>query len=389
MIKINIVYLKNIDEVLNRKSALGSYIFCLAGLLNDKCSVYINNVPFKDLTQYETNKISIAPKKRWFVKLIPSFLKQHLKLQRLFQTNESNLHKLINQNVSACDFVLEYYTLGSDAGMQMAKKSGAKLILVYDAPVEEEYRFFNGSIPNKYLKKIRANENNSLKNAYKVVCYSNAVKQFLMLKFKLDEKMVFIHQNVDFSRFTFYNSNKNYEVINICFIGSFLKWHHVDFLIKAVKHVVKHTTQIKVFLIGEGQLLHECRKLVQELKLQDYVVFTGYLDGNELESYKQIMNLGVMPGSNWYGAPNKIFEYGAAGMAVLAPNTPTIVDIFEQTNGIKYFNNEDYADFEIKFEEAVLELKSGLSNSAVRLNDFVRSNYNAEKTTSFYTLLFK
>jgi glycosyltransferase involved in cell wall biosynthesis len=39
------------------------------------------------------------------------------------------------------------------------------------------------------------------------------------------------------------------------------------------------------------------------------------------------MDICVMPGSNWYGSPVKVFEYGILGKAVIAPDNGPLRDI--------------------------------------------------------------
>src|SRR5207249_2160599 len=49
--------------------------------------------------------------------------------------------------------------------------------------------------------------------------------------------------------------------------------------------------------------------------------------------YVAAMDLAVMPSSNWYGSPVKLFEYGAMARAVIAPDTPPVREIL--TDGVE------------------------------------------------------
>lgn len=52
------------------------------------------------------------------------------------------------------------------------------------------------------------------------------------------------------------------------------------------------------------------------------------------------MDITVMADSNWYGSPVKIFEYGALGKAVIAPNTDPVLDVMKNMqDGILCNNN--------------------------------------------------
>jgi glycosyltransferase involved in cell wall biosynthesis len=44
-------------------------------------------------------------------------------------------------------------------------------------------------------------------------------------------------------------------------------------------------------------------------------------------TYIDLMDITVMARSNWYGSPVKIFEYGAMGKAIIAPDTVPVRDV--------------------------------------------------------------
>ncbi len=240
---------------------------------------------------------------------------------------------------------------------------------------------------------IRKNEVDSLAFADKIVVYSDAVKDYLL---KISDNRIKEHQfvyfqNVDFTRFDVLNNEKSFDCpqINICFIGSFLKWHQVDFLIEAFKKIIESGIQAKLFLVGDGMermnIQNQVESLTEEIKSQ--IEFTGYLDGESLYNLKKEMHIGVMPGSNWYGAPSKIFEYGAMKMAVVAPNTPTISFLFNQDE-VQLFERRNQKDFTDKLLDLVKDRNKIKTFSDV-LNQKIVATYNLENSKKFYKNLFK
>jgi glycosyltransferase involved in cell wall biosynthesis len=46
-------------------------------------------------------------------------------------------------------------------------------------------------------------------------------------------------------------------------------------------------------------------------------------------------DLGVLAGSPWYSSPIKLFEYGAAGLAIVAPQVEAVAEVLEDgTEGL-------------------------------------------------------
>jgi glycosyltransferase involved in cell wall biosynthesis len=143
----------------------------------------------------------------------------------------------------------------------------------------------------------------------------------------------------------------------------------------------------RLLLLGYGQEWEKIQQQVAVSRWTKKIELPGFTDGEELVKQKLRMHVGVMPGSNWYGAPNKIFEYGAAGMAVLAPDTPTITDLFKN-NEISLFEWNNANDAFVKLQEIVqsAELRARLQHN---LQQHIRLTYSAKNTENFYLGVFK
>jgi len=387
-LKLLILYTKDTQEIFNRKSAIGSYINCLGGLLNSSnVEVYLNGLTNSEMNRVESSNRIVKQSKLSFVKkLIPKVVKRFVMDKKHVKLVEDFKNKLM-ASPQKYDAILEFYNLGSNVGMEMSKKLDIPLYITYDGPIVEEYEFFNGGKPFG-LKEILRKEKESLIQASKIVVYSNPMKSFVKNITGIHSN-IFIHQNVDFTRFDVFNDNKDVESsgLNICFIGSFLKWHNVEMLVDAFESVIKKGLNANLFLIGDGVERVKIQSHVKKLPidLQSKIKFTGFLDGDKLFEVKKKMHIGVMPGSNWYGAPNKIFEYGAMNMAVLAPNTPTILDLFtdDEVLFFKWKNQPDLNNSLFKIIEDKL-FRNGLAKS---LNNLVSIKYTESNTKEFYSNL--
>jgi glycosyltransferase involved in cell wall biosynthesis len=73
--------------------------------------------------------------------------------------------------------------------------------------------------------------------------------------------------------------------------------------------------------------MNELKKQVDKLGLREQVLFTGNVSFLDVKDYMALFSVGVMPKYNGYGSPVKIFEYGAMGLPVIAPNNGPVNDV--------------------------------------------------------------
>jgi len=78
----------------------------------------------------------------------------------------------------------------------------------------------------------------------------------------------------------------------------------------------------RLVIVGDGPALPEIKVLAQELGLDDAVVFSGYLMGDELAAQMSDFDIGVIPDpKNSFNdklSMNKVFEYSAMGIPIAA-----------------------------------------------------------------------
>ena len=178
------------------------------------------------------------------------------------------------------------------------------------------------------------------------------------------------------------------ETLNIGFIGSFLKWHRVDLLLNVFTKLKSEGYDLHLYLLGMGEKYSEIREEVALNKYKNNITMPGFSDGAELLNFKKKMHIGVMPGSNWYGAPNKIFEYGASRMAVVAPDTPTIQDLFTDKSDVLLFENGSEDGLYTALKQ-LCENQQQIPLLAENLYQKIRTNYSKNHTFAFYNQLIK
>lgn len=311
--------------------------------------------------------------------LMPLALKEKIKMGRLLKHSKLLEEEIINTDFQA-DVIIELYKLGSRLGHDLKKRFNCPLIVYYDSPVVEQYEDI-WKIKAPYKSQLIDRQSMTIKAADRIIAYSNPVKEYLTNMGATGEITIF--QTLDYSRLT-KQEKITKDGVNIGFVGSFMPWHRVDLLVRAFDEICSNTKKdCTLHLVGKGECYEEIKTLVANCESKNKIIMHGFLDGASLMNIKSKLDIGVMPGSNWYGIPTKVYEYGAAGIASIAPDTPTIADIFTNNRDITLFKWDDYEDFKLKLH-ALIENDSQRQALVAGLNTKIASEHTLEIAINNY-----
>ena len=274
------------------------------------------------------------------------------------------------------DLIVEFHTVGSTVGADLAKFWSVDFSIVFDAPTEEQYYEMHGT-KTVYWKNIKSAELESIQLANKVMVYSDSCQEYLKLKYNPSAQISILPCVINKKVI----ERSEEEHFNIGFVGSFLKWHKVDELVKAFQKFVDIHPEARLQLIGAGEEWRNVKKIVTDLNLTEKVEMPGFVSEEELIKYKSGFSVAIMPGSNWYGSPLKLFEYGAAGIPFIAPNTPTIRSIFEKNEHCRFLSDDNRVESifnELSFLKQNPEESSRLGKNAQAyiVNEFGEEKYS-------------
>jgi glycosyltransferase involved in cell wall biosynthesis len=140
----------------------------------------------------------------------------------------------------------------------------------------------------------------------------------------MDPNRVFIVRSIpDVSRFRRVEANQSLKKGRkhlAGYVGIMGAQDGVDLLVKAMAHLV-HTEgrqDVQCAIIGSGTELPYLQQLSRDLKVDDYVTFTGFLSGQPLLQSLSAFDVGVIPDpKNTYNdkiSMNKVFEYMSLGI---------------------------------------------------------------------------
>lgn len=121
------------------------------------------------------------------------------------------------------------------------------------------------------------------------------------------------------------------------FVGGLSAWHRLDLLVEVFARLRQQDLDVRLMIVGEGVEGEALVELARRQGVLDRSVFVGKVAHAEIPSHLAAMDIGVVPHSNEYRSPIKLFEYMGQGRAVVAPRTEPIADVVQDgVNGLLF-----------------------------------------------------
>lgn len=275
--------------------------------------------------------ISVGVYRKMVRKLLPHFIAMRLRDGARIQYGKTYAERLIRIALEQKpDLILETHIALSLAGKIASERLGIPLVLDDCSPAWEEEQVYGVGLKEQAIKIYRE----VTSHARLVVAVNETMRGYLLRDGLSPRTVISVPNGFDDSIFYPGIDSSQYrqkyhipeDAIVIVFVGSFQPYHRVDLLLRAFQ-AIKERTKTYLLLVGDGGSLPESQTLAVRLGLSDRVRFTGRISYQDVPFYIAAGDIAVMPATNDYGNPMKIYEYMAVGRAVVAPNQPTITEI--------------------------------------------------------------
>jgi len=181
-------------------------------------------------------------------------------------------------------------------------------------------------------------EKKAFQNADGLVFVSKRLREIILNAYPDVKTPNIVSPNASNKNIFFFDENKkqaskanlNLEDKQVCgFIGCFAFWHGVHHFMEKMAPRLKQHPNLVLLLIGDGETLPRVREIVAEHQLEDQVVLTGNVPHGEIINYVRAMDFSVLPSSNEYGSPMKMFELMGSGVPLVAADYPPVVEVLE------------------------------------------------------------
>ena len=244
-------------------------------------------------------------------------------------------------------FVWEKHDLFSGSGLKLAQKYEVPYISYVHAPVVWEAEKW-GVKRFSWGQFLERREAAVLKKADVVAVVSKEVKAKLIQLGVQKEKILVSPMAVDPELYNVPRQDTDRlkeklglkEKFTIGWTGSFRGFHGLEQIINAFQKVVKNNPNTVLILVGEGKERTGIESLVNSLGIRQNVIFTGRIPYREIPLYLSVFDLavaGAKTAVNFHYSPQKIRDYMAAGVPVLAPDAGEVSYIFQNQVHLRLF----------------------------------------------------
>lgn len=159
----------------------------------------------------------------------------------------------------------------------------------------------------------------------------------------------------------------------LLFVGRLSEKKGIEYIIKAMAIIIKNDKNIKLWIIGSGELEGDLKSLVNKLQLNDHIEFRGKVGEEELIESYILADIMIVPSivtsyGDTEGMPVVIMEALASGKPIITTDVGGITDaIMDGDTGIlvQQKSSEELAKkiYELINDE---ELREHLSKNAVK-----------------------
>jgi glycosyltransferase involved in cell wall biosynthesis len=110
------------------------------------------------------------------------------------------------------------------------------------------------------------------------------------------------------------------------FVGFVRAWHGLGAVLRAMA-AAPARPRVALQVVGEGPARADLEALAASLGIAERVRFTGLAARAEVPALVSGFDIALQPASVPYASPLKVFEYMAAGRAIVAPDQPNIREV--------------------------------------------------------------
>ncbi|MGH6878502.1 MAG: glycosyltransferase family 4 protein, partial [Rhizomicrobium sp.] len=230
------------------------------------------------------------------------------------------------------DIVYERYNLYLLAGIWFKRLRSVPLILEVNAPLVRERASFGG-LGLAFLAVIL--ERWVWRNADFVLPVTGVLADEIRAAGTPAERIMIIPNAIDPANFPSDDDGGAVrktlglqEQVVLGFTGFVRDWHGLDRVLKLLARD-DIPRDLHFLIVGDGPAIPKLTIEARELGVANRITFAGLVGRDRLAGHVAAFDIGLLPDCVAYCSPLKLFEYMAAGKAIVAPDQPNIREVLE------------------------------------------------------------
>jgi len=246
--------------------------------------------------------------------------------------------------------------------------------------------------PNRLIishKKWARKEIEWLGDMDKLITVSQGIKDRIISKGVPQKDVLLVPNTISTTLFDGYAideiiTERMQSSFNLIYVGGFVSNRGLEHVIEGMKELQKFADDIRLILVGDGDIRHKLEKLVDNNNLIEVVKFEGWHDQDKIKSYLSNAEVGLVPFKRTpqtdNSSSNKLFQYMYYELPILGTNCTSVKKLVEQENcGIIYESDNTETFIEsVKKLYTDSELRKNLGSNGKKA---VLEKYSWEITT--------
>jgi len=211
----------------------------------------------------------------------------------------------------------------SRSGLVVAHSLGVPLVMEVNGLLANDVRSMYRSLAEPYGAAL---ERRKLRSADVVVTVSPGLADALVELGAVRDRVVVVPNSVSVERLASPRIAADKPSVTIGWVGHLMQWHReaLGMLIEIAPDVLRRAPRAEFVVIGGGPGLEQLKERVAGAGLAGRFRFTGTVPSDEVPGLLADVDIGVIPAVFDYAFPVKLVEFGAAGLAVVAPRSESL-----------------------------------------------------------------
>lgn len=222
------------------------------------------------------------------------------------------------------------------------------------------------------------------KNFFKIIWVSQSAFDNYIFKNKIKEKSIVLYNVINKEEVvnSIEKDNKNYDTFDIIYLGRLTYAKNPERLIEIIRDIKTRGYNIRVVIVGIGELYENVEELIDKYKLNENVKLFGYVTN----PYKILNSSKILVMTSRYeGTPMCALEAIALGKPIISTITDGLVDIIEDgKTGFLSNSNSEIAEKIIELLNNERKYKSMVDNVKIKNDEINNIEDYCERMREFY-----
>ncbi len=234
------------------------------------------------------------------------------------------VYRRLVEAARACeaDFIYERHALSNTAGVRAARSLGVPLLLEVNSPLATERSAHETLVLQRWAE---ASERRVFDRADRLLVVTQVLADMLIAQGLPAERVRVIPNGANLSLYPVEALPARDDVV-VGFTGFFRPWHGIEALVDGLADGLLPKNS-RLLLVGTGPAQASIEARAVERDVVSRVTVTGAVSREEIPALVRSMDICVQPAATAWASPLKLFEYMAAGKAIVAPDQANLREI--------------------------------------------------------------